>query len=254
MLVYREYQPHVMLDRYVETYWTVQGFLDEGEYHRVLPDGCVDIIFSFTANNHPSGLLPFVPNVVGTMTCYSQGYYPSDVDFLGIRFKPAGITAFIRSPINEFTDRRIDLALVDGSLFDDYFHMDLPGKTSVGEKIEHIDAYFIRKLKYVFGLEPQIVHAVDLIKRTKGLLSPTDIASKVCLSPRHFERKFKSAVGISPKTFSKVTKFGHSISYLKKHPGESLFSVAVDCGYYDHAHMIREFQFMSGSSPSYFKL
>jgi AraC-like DNA-binding protein len=240
-----------MLLPYIETYWTVHVFCNEGGCHKILPDGCVDIIFSFT-DESSKGLLPFVPNVIGTMTSFTQVHYPTDVYFLGIRFKPVGITAFVSSPIHEFTDHRIDLTLVD-SLFDNSFHKDLPEKKSLSEKIKHIDGYFLKKLKHAFKLESQIVYAVDLIKQTNGLLSPAEIASKACLSTRHFERKFKSAIGVAPKTFCKVIKFKHTMSYLKQHPSNSLYSVAIECGYFDHAHMIKEFKFLSGDSPSLFR-
>lgn len=250
-MTYREFQPNVQLVPYIETYWTAYGFKEKEESYRILPDGCVDIVISLSSSSH-FGLKPFVPNIVGAMTTYGLGSYHKTVHLVGIRFRPVGFTAFCRVPIFEFTDKRIDLTLVD-SLFDELFYAGLMEKATTEEVIRHIDAYFLGKQELFFNPEPQIVHSVNLIRQSGGILPLSEVAANSCLSLRHFERKFKTAVGVSPKTFSKIIKFQYTCSYLKNNPDLSLFSVAFDCGYYDQAHLIKDFRFLSGRSPSYFK-
>lgn len=251
-MIYREFNPDILLTPYIETYWTACSFKEQEEFHRILPDGCVDIILSLNSSAH-FGLNPFRPNIIGTMTTFCQGSYTSEVKLVGIRFRPVGFTAFCRVPINEFTDKRVDLTLIK-SLFDERFYASLPEKTTTVEVIRYIDSYFIGKLKKIFSPETRIVYAIDLIRQSKGLLSLNEVASKSCFSLRHFERKFKMAVGISPKMFSKIVKFQHTCAYLKANSNISLFSTAIDCGYYDQAHLIKDFKAMSGDSPSCFKL
>lgn len=251
-MLYREFQPDILLTPYIETYWTACGYHKEVELHKVLPDGCVDIIFSF-GEDVPLGMQPASSNIIGTMTTYLEGSYLNEVDMLGVRFRPAGFTAFTRMPISEFTDQRISLSLVE-TLFDERFYAELPQKPTIGERIRHLDIYFLEKLNRIFQPESQVVYAVELIRQTKGLLPLTEVAYKSCLSLRHLERKFKVAVGISPKTFSKIVKFEHTVSYLERNKNISLFDTAIDCGYYDQAHLIKEFKNLSGDSPSSFRL
>jgi AraC-like DNA-binding protein len=251
-MIYREFQPNILLSPYIETYWATVGFEGEERYYKVLPDGCVDIIFSFELSKQ-FGMESFSQNIIGTMTTYIEDSYSDKVDLLGIRFRPAGFTAFTRTPVYEFTDRRISLSLVE-TLFDETFYAELPSKKTAEERVQYIEAYFIQNLKNIFEPESQIVYAVNLIRQTKGQLPLAEVASKSCLSLRHFERKFKSIIGISPKTFSKITKFRNTISYLENNPHASLFFTAIDCGYYDQAHLIKDFKSLSGDSPSCFKL
>lgn len=250
-MIYREFQPSALLAPYIETYWTAYGFGEPEESHRILPDGCVDIIFSLNSSVH-FGLNPFRPNIIGTMTTFCNGSYTSDVNLVGIRFRPAGFTAFCRVPVYEFTDKRIDLTLVE-SLFDERFYASLPEKGTTEEVIRHIDLYFIQKLNNIFSPEVQIAYSVNLIRQSNGLLLLNEIAGKSCLSLRHFERKFKIAVGISPKAFCKIVKFQYACDYLKTNKKASLFTTAVDCGYYDQAHLIKDFKALSGTPPSCFK-
>lgn len=250
---YREYCPHILLTPYIEAYWTVSGFVEKEEHHKILPDGCVDIIFSLEETSHQSGLKSMFPNIVGTMTTYLEGSYLNNISLLGIRFKPAGFTAFTQIPIYEFTDQRIDLTSIE-SLFDEEFYYELPSKETAEKRIQEIDKYFLKRLKNIFKLDQQIVYAIELIRQTEGKLSLMTVASESCLSIRHFERRFKTAIGIAPKTFSKVVKFQHTLSYLKKNNHLSIISLAIDCGYYDQAHLIKDFKSLSGNPPSHFKL
>lgn len=250
-MIYREFQPNILLIPYIETYWTVCGFKKEEEFHKILPDGCVDIIFSLEEAKQ-FGLEPILPNIIGVMTTYIEDSYLNKINIIGIRFKPTGITAFTRIPIHEFTDQRIRFDLTE-TLFDESFYAKLPEKRTTEMRIQHLDSYLIKKLNSLFEPENQIIYAVDLIRQTNGILPLTEVANKSCLSMRHFERKFINAVGVSPKTFSKIIKFQHTLSYLKRNRDINLFSTAIDCGYYDQSHLIKEFKILSGNRSSYFK-
>lgn len=249
-MIYSEFQPHALLTPYIETYWTANGFRGEEECQRVLPDGCVDIILSLRTPTH-CGWIPFRPNIVGTMTSFYEGSYVDGESLFGIRFRPVGFTAFCRVPIHEFTNEKVELTLVE-SLFDEGFYEGLSKKETIGGLICQVDAYLVQKLGEVFTVDPQIVFAVNLIRRSNGLVTPSEVADKSCLSLRQFERKFKSAVGISPKMFSRIIRFQYVHDYLKASDYTGLLSAAVDCGYYDQAHLIKDFKAFSGNVPSDF--
>ena len=137
---YKEYEPNRLLSPYIDTYWMGDDFGGEGKFHKILPDGCVDIIFSFDRFDKAKSTC--FTKIVGTMTSFIEISYPQTVEMFGIRFRPAGITAFTRVPVEEFTDRDVELALVD-TLFDKSFFETLPEKQSVEEMIRHTDNYLI---------------------------------------------------------------------------------------------------------------
>jgi transcriptional regulator GlxA family with amidase domain len=170
----------------------------------------------------------------------------------GIRFRPAAITAFTRVPVHEFTDRHIDISLPE-TVFDRYFYESLQENRTVESMVNQTDNYLISKRPFLYQPEKQTLRAVDLIYLTKGKISLADLASDVCLCQRHFERKFKSAVGISPKTFAKVIRFKNALHCLNNSRDNDLLSVAIACGYYDHTHLIRDFKILSGEVPTHFR-
>ncbi|GHT30273.1 AraC family transcriptional regulator [Bacteroidia bacterium] len=246
--MYQEHRPDIRLTPFVETYWTATEFGDEGEVFKILPDGCVDILFAFGDSSAENS----IPHIVGTMTYFIEIKYVDDINRFGIRFKPAGITAFTHVPIFEFTNQQIDMTGVE-TLFDEGFYEVLPEKKTITETIHHIDTYLLGKLSCLYTPEKQIIHAIDLIYLAKGQLSLADVASHVCSGQRHFERKFKSSVGISPKTFAKIVKFKHTLHHLRTHSSDNLYAIAIDCGYYDQTHLIKDFKALTGDVPGNFR-
>jgi AraC-like DNA-binding protein len=239
-----EYQPNALLSQYIETYWTGNDFEGKEKFYKISSDGCVDIIFTL---EKPNDII--YSEIVGVMTTYLESSQPQTAQMFGIRFKPAGITAFTRIPIEEFTNKRFELSLVE-TFFEKSFYESLPKEQTAEETIKHIDNYLTNNLHPLYFPDKQILRAIDLINFTKGQLSPAKVASDVCLCPRHFERKFKLAVGVSPKTYAKIIRFKHTLQYLRNYPHQDLASVAIQCGYYDHTHLIKDFKIFSGNTPT----
>ena len=185
-------------------------------------------------------------------TAFIEADYPKSTQLFGVGFKPAAITAFTRVPLEELTDRRVELALVE-TLFDQSFYETLPEKQSIAEIVAHTNSYLLKRFSCLYPADRQIVRAVNLINLSKGQLSLADAASDVYLCQRHFERKFKSAIGVSPKMFAKIFRFNYALQCMKKYPHKDLLTIATECGYYDHTHLAKDFKSLAGDSPSDFR-
>ncbi|MDR2887142.1 MAG: helix-turn-helix domain-containing protein [Bacteroidales bacterium] len=247
MYYYREYSPAIQLSPWVKNYWTADGFVESDVATKVFPDGCTDIMFIF---DRAKGIC--YPCMFGTMTTFVHSDFPAMTQIFGIRFQPAGITAFTRVPVDELTDRNVELLLVE-TLFDKYFCEALAEKQSLAEMVSNTNHHLISLLPSLYGSDKQIIRAVDLIYLAKGQLSLTAVSADVCLCQRHFDRKFKSAVGISPKMFAKIFRFRHALRCLKNYPHKDLLTIATACGYYDHSHLTKDFKTLSGDAPTGFR-
>ncbi len=190
-------------------------------------------------------------SIFSDTTTFIEVDYPASTHMFGIRFKPAGISAFTRIPVNELTNRSVDLALLE-TLFDQSFYEALPEKQSFAEIVAHTNSCLINQLPRLYCSDKQIIHAVDLISLANGQSNLVGIASDVCLSQRHFERKFKSAIGISPKMFAKIFRFKHAVKCLHNSQ-KDLAAIAEECGYYDYTHLQKDFKSLSGDTPTDFR-
>lgn len=91
--------------------------------------------------------------------------------------------------------------------------------------------------------------ALDLIWQTNGQIRISDLAGRVGLSLRQFERRFTSFVGLNPKRLCRISRFANILSSFDNSYKQSWVGKAMDGGYSDHAHFIRECKFFTGLSP-----
>jgi AraC-like DNA-binding protein len=247
--MYYEHLPDKRLQHLIETFWVSDTLVSSASVQRILPDGCVDIIFNIDSNSEkrPSANRP--PHIVGTITSYLDVPFESGrTQMLGIRFRPGGITAFTPLPVYELTNRTVELSLTE-TIFEGAFYEQLSDFTTMAERITNIENYLLGKLPYVRSLEKRIDHTIDHIYKANGLTSLKQMANIACLSERQLERKFKAIVGVAPKTFCRIIKFRHTLQYLRLQPQDSLYTAALECGYFDHSHLFKDFKEFGGKLP-----
>jgi AraC-like DNA-binding protein len=94
---------------------------------------------------------------------------------------------------------------------------------------------------------------IDWIERNAHWADVSDVCSQYGIGERQLLRVFKQHVGLSPKQAIRIYRIRLAISRLtsmaKPHWGE----VAIDCGYADQSHLIRDFQYYTGISPRQFQ-
>lgn len=101
--------------------------------------------------------------------------------------------------------------------------------------------------------------AVDTNSANRGLVfeaaqrlasdNVSAVAGALGVSERHLRRVFREAVGVSPKEFAKLVRFDRALSAAREDVRASWASIAAATGYYDQAHLIGEFQSISGVTP-----
>ena len=102
--------------------------------------------------------------------------------------------------------------------------------------------------------DPRIAAAVAAIRATGGELPIPAVAKRAGLGERQLERLFGERVGYGPKIFARVARL-ERVAQSIEHSGGSIASwasLAIDSGYADQAHLIREFRALTGTTPSIF--
>jgi AraC-like DNA-binding protein len=91
-------------------------------------------------------------------------------------------------------------------------------------------------------------HALERFRTPAPPVS--DVADEVGLSARRFIELFKDEVGLAPKLFCRVRRFQRAVRLVHGRTDVDWADVALDCGYFDQAHLIHEFREFSGLSPT----
>jgi AraC-like DNA-binding protein len=97
-------------------------------------------------------------------------------------------------------------------------------------------------------VHPDVSHAFRRLLATGGRLPIRDLAGEIGWSPRHLTDRFRVETGLRLKEAARVIRFDRARRLLS--PGAPLSGVAIDSGYYDQAHLTREFRTLAGCSPS----
>jgi methylphosphotriester-DNA--protein-cysteine methyltransferase len=98
--------------------------------------------------------------------------------------------------------------------------------------------------------DQMIAHAIQKIKSASGNIKVKNLADNMAISLDPFEKRFRRVTGISPKQFSDTVRFRSLINQFSA--TESLTELALEAGYFDQAHFIKDFRTFTGMSPQQF--
>jgi AraC-like DNA-binding protein len=113
-------------------------------------------------------------------------------------------------------------------------------------RIRLLEAWLRRMVRRTTRL--QMDAAVSAIVQSGGRASIDRIAARTGLGVRQLERQFHEEVGLGPKTFARIVRLQAALARIRE--GSPLSDVAIACGYYDQAHMARDFRQLAAMSPS----
>ncbi|MCY7356161.1 MAG: helix-turn-helix domain-containing protein, partial [Rudanella sp.] len=87
-----------------------------------------------------------------------------------------------------------------------------------------------------------------------GTMSLDWLADQACLSQRQFYRQFMEREGVSPKLYARIARFGNAMKIKNAQPAKDWLSVALELGYYDYQHLVRDFKEFTNLTPNGFLL
>lgn len=184
--------------------------------------------------------------IAGTMTRARTFDIPAQHFTLGLRFHPAMATQFLRLPGAEFLDRVIPLDEVWGRKA-----RCLADQLSESESVRDCIVRLEAGLDEALGLGPA-EKAISWLVASRGHTSVQALASAASLSPRQFRRICFERTGLPPKRLARILRFRHAVAHANPETRADWAMVALECGYYDQAHLINDFREFSGFAPGKF--
>ncbi len=118
------------------------------------------------------------------------------------------------------------------------------------DRFAAIDDVFSRAVVEAHEPADEVVWAWQRILETGGTVEVRDLAAEVGWSRRHFGERFRSELGLAPKVASRVIRFERARELLARPDRPGLADVAATCGYFDQAHLTREWRELAGCTPT----
>jgi AraC-like DNA-binding protein len=188
--------------------------------------------------------------VVGQMTRPFVVRPAARIETWGIRFRPGGAAAFLDGGLQELTGQVVDLETVWGA----------EGRRCVewigearhpSERRRRIEAMLLDRLRR--GVDPIAHAAARSLVAARGRLRIAALASEAGIGMRQFERRFLRGVGLPPRLLGRILRFQHLFRLAPAASTPATWADrALDAGYYDQAHLLRDFREFAGSTPPRF--
>ncbi len=205
---------------------------------KAVPDASIDLLFNIGENKVST-------YISGTVFGVKKWELGTQDDCFGVRFQPGqGILP---------KDITMEMIVNDDIEIDgDIFGKNLTEKIALAKTMsERIDIFKKAYEDIVLGRsslsdkEKINEYLVNRISRTKGMITMRQLEDETNYSACYLRRIFKSFHGISPKQFAQYIRFQNLLMQADKE-GVRYEQVALDCGYYDEPHMMKEFKKYSG--------
>lgn len=187
-----------------------------------------------------------------TLFTASQGcaYYQGDFILFSVQFASNGIFALFGIPQKILINTILP---VDDILGDDarILTEQLTSSENIFEMGRYMDkfltAILLRRKQKLYTA--RIATISSTIFHRKGVVSIDQLAYDANMSLRNFERKFIEEVGMSPKLYTRITRFFHALENKMLHPNKNWIVISHESGYFDQAHFIRECKEFSAQTP-----
>jgi AraC-like DNA-binding protein len=166
-----------------------------------------------------------------------------------VRLTPLGAHAMFGLPMHELTNRVIELDELLGGEADALVGRmwERPGWQ---ERFEFLDAAIAARAERAREHSPGVAWAWQRLRATHGRARVRALAEELDWSHRRLIARFREQVGMAPKTVGRILRFDRVAHLLLDVEAPRLAEVAYECGYYDQAHLNRDFRDFAGTTPS----
>lgn len=221
---------------------------EKGQYVPIVPDGCMAMVFKGNLyNDEPAeGFLCGATDEIKKVYVDREDYY------VFMRFVPGTGYSLIKNEKNAgiIYDTAISIkGGVEGAeQICSVLERDIP-RTERAGLISKVIRVNLQK-------EPDryiIKYCTERIFRSQGNVKVEELAKETGFTARHIGKLFEKCIGLSPKVYAQIIKLQASMDKIIENNDKRLVEIALDCGFFDHAHMNRMYKKLIKTSSGEFK-
>lgn len=256
-------EPPADLAHAVESFWAVRGRAAFSR-EQILPNGKLELMFNlggayrvldrvngFGGHSYRRAWISGLQEVPITI---EPEFDPStaDAEHVAVTLTPHGAYQFFGLPMAELRGQVFELEALLNLIAND-LQQRLLEAPSLHQRFELMVAWVRQVLANGPSPDRHVRHAFGQLKGSRGQVRVQQLCDELGVSRSWLARRFKDQVGMSPKRFARVLKFQHAVERVEQQAEPDWPDLAVACGYYDQAHLIREFKAHSGHTPATYR-
>lgn len=165
---------------------------------------------------------------------------------LGVHFKPGGAARLLGVPPGNLANDHVGLTDLWGPTAAELCER-LCAAPSLQRRIQLLEQALIARLPDRPYRRAAV--SVGLAELDHPGIEVGHVAAELGLSRRRFIEVFTEDVGMTPKRYSMVRRFQRALARALQSPSPAWVQIALDCGYFDQAHLCRDWAEFTGMSP-----
>ncbi|AKF11597.1 DUF6597 domain-containing transcriptional factor [Sandaracinus amylolyticus] len=231
---YEEHLPRAALAGVIDRVWTKRE--RAGREARVLPDGCVDVMFHL--GTRPRAV------VVGAMT--SARVVPAMArDIVAVRFRPGGAARFLDAPVDTITDAHVELdalgiearPVIDA----------LTRSPTIEARRALVESFVASRVLASAAVDRTTSRAIARLV-APGAPRIAAVAEELGISRQHLARRVRAVVGLGPKELARIARAQRAMAAIARGDRDHA-ALAIEHGFADQAHLVHELGAIAGMTP-----
>lgn len=254
--VFVKHVPRPPLDRFIESLWYCDGYLPPHAKERRLPTGTAELIINLRDDSFRlfDAEANCVGSVRGPLVCGPRAR-PEVIDtacqesVIGVHFKAGGTLPFVDAPADELSNAHVSLVDLWGPAAEELRERLLEANTP-RSRLALLEAALLARVVRRPAWHPAVAVALEAFQTGQPSRTVADVARKIGISQRRFIQVFRAEVGLTPKLFCRLRRFQQALHLVNGHGKADWTGIALTSGFFDQAHLIRDFQQFAGFSPA----
>jgi AraC-like DNA-binding protein len=252
---YLSYIPSAPLDAYIQDFYYIEGRAPYLHF-KVFPMPTLHLMINFGPAFHvrKSNDADVFASCVEScwIGLWSQSHlveWPSEIQFYGVHFKPAGVYPFLRLPLSELHNQ-----IVAGDAIWRYAAGKIRERLYAAPTIQAgfalLERWLLTRLREApYGLDV-VQYTIQEFATHQGVLSIRELSDQIGISHNQLGRQFKQMVGIPPKALARFYRFANVLQTVDPTQDVDWTRIAHQAQFYDQSHFNKEFLTFTGFTPT----
>jgi AraC-like DNA-binding protein len=239
---YFVHRPSPPLAGVVDYFWSLSGVPSHSK-ELVIPSGALELVVILHDDEERGRFRG--PVVSGA---YSRAFAVetrAHASIVGVHLKPGGAASLLGVPAGELANTHVELEALWGRRSEEL-------RDRLCAAAQPSQRFRILEQALTLSRSPGVRGEVAVALGRLGApgVEVGDVASQVQLSHRRFIEIFTEQVGMTPKRYARVRRFQRALKLVTGQAAPAWAHVALDCGYFDQAHLCRDWVEFTGFSPA----
>lgn len=233
------HSPSADLIHYIEHYWVVRWDLRGQEPHlqETLPHPSVHLVFE-RDNSRIVGVVKGRFSVL----LHEQGAA------FGVKFRPGAYYPFLKNPVSAITNRTVPFREAFGMNSQSLERQLFAQETA--EQMIPLAEFFIRERLPEPDIHVDFINTIiQCVISDRSIVKVEDIVNRFPITMRQLQLLFRQYVGISPKWIIQRYRLHEAVEKMTNGNIPDWSKLALDLGYFDQAHFVKDFKSIVGKSP-----